>query len=131
MGEEAPASFGGIIEVVPRVLATDFEMGVPTEGIGVTPFISVDVEMVEMALAVTLPALPIIVGDEKVQVVGLPSFVVSAEPIIAEVAKEEPIMASSPVIKAVAGVLSATIEVLKDKVLREVEVPIMASLPPV
>lgn len=56
-------------------------------------------------------------------------FAVWVELVIIEVVEEEEFVMTGPlVIEAIARVLSATIKVLKDKVIGEVEVLAMASL---
>lgn len=58
VGEEALASLGGgVIDVVLEVPTTDPEVGVPIEETEVVLPTLMEIEMVEVALAVALPAL--------------------------------------------------------------------------
>lgn len=89
-----------------------------------------EVKVVEVILVAVPLALPLVIAKEEVQVAKLRVLALSVESVIIKVAKEEePIMASLPVVKDIAGVLRATFELLIGKVVEGTKVPIMVDLP--
>lgn len=129
MGGEVLASLGGIAKVGPRMPATELKVDAPFERIGMASPIMMDVEMVEVALAVALPTLPIIAEEEEVQVTGLLISAMPAQPIITEIAEEEvPITTGLLAIDTMAGALLAIIDALMGKVVGEAKVTPMVSL---